>query len=231
MKPWYVLAGNHDYDGDEDAQVKYSKVVPRWNFPSLYYNFTKRMAGKVSVQFFMIDTQVLENGESVLEEYGRKRDLKQLRELKEALQRSRATWKIVFGHHPIYTSKGKKEWLIQKLVPMMEEHKVAAYINGHVHTFNHVKSNKKSLRIHYFTVGSTGIQGTIKTKNVGGITHMKTYPTQTEIDKGLCGGAAKYCRGFAVVTVKGKRNMVLEFFNVKGARVYTSKDIPNPRNG
>jgi len=220
-KPWYVLAGNHDYDGNEKAQVEYTKLSKRWNFPSLYYEFVKKSKTGGSVQFFMTDSHVLWSGDSALASSGRKKDLKQLKWLERELKKSKATWKIVLGHHPIYTSKGSKEWLVKKVVPLFEKYKVAAYINGHMHTFQHMKSPKLS----YLTVGSTGIQGTAALKKVKGVKHIKTYPTKEQDKSAECANSS--CRGFAVVTVKNKKNLVLGFYNTKGQLVYSAR-IKNP---
>ena len=35
--PFYVIAGNHDWRSSVDAQIAYSGVDPRWNFPSYFY--------------------------------------------------------------------------------------------------------------------------------------------------------------------------------------------------
>jgi len=186
-KNWYVIAGNHDYDGNEKAQVEYTKKSKRWKFPSLYYTFTKKLEKKVSVQFFMIDSHVLWTSDRALEAYGRNRDMKQLAWIEKQLKASKATWKIMFSHHPIYTSRGKRDWLVQKLVPLLEKYKVAAFVSGHVHTFQHVKSPK----IDYFTVGSTGIQGTLSVgKKVGGIKHVFTYPTSAQISTPSCANSS-----------------------------------------
>merc|ERR1719480_3915 len=60
--PWYVLAGNHDHRGNVTAQIAYSNISKRWNFPSLWYNFKRTFtAGHTTytVEFVMIDSVIL----------------------------------------------------------------------------------------------------------------------------------------------------------------------------
>ena len=63
MKPWHLLAGNHDHKGNVTAQIDYSRVNSRWNFPAPYYVINKKFADKagngVTVDIVMIDTVLL----------------------------------------------------------------------------------------------------------------------------------------------------------------------------
>src|SRR5262249_11554824 len=53
-----------------------------------------------------------------------------------ALQSSKATWKIVVGHHPLYTAggrKGKTQNMINSFQGIYEKYKVDIYLCGHEH--------------------------------------------------------------------------------------------------
>jgi hypothetical protein len=227
QKRWYVIAGNHDYDGNEKAQLAYTKKSNRWYFPSLYYHFAKRVQKGVSMEFFMLDSQVLANDNDELSSYDRKVDMKQLVWLGKVLKRSKADWKIVFSHHQIYYNKGKNDFLSQKLVPLLENNNVAAFFNGHMHSFQHLRSPK----VHYFTVGSTGIQAGVDKSKKGekelrpeGVRVAKLYPTKEQFKS--CG--LHDCKAFAIINVKDARKMTLKLFNSKNTPVYKAT-IANPK--
>ena len=60
--------------------------------------------------------------------------------LAEELDRSRATWKVVYGHHPIY-SEGQHEdnnQKIKQLLPVLKD-RADVYIAGHDHDMQHLK--------------------------------------------------------------------------------------------
>lgn len=126
--PFYATLGNHDHkDGNARHQVEYSKKNARWVMPDNYYTFSKSIDAHSSVQFFALDTTVI-NQQS--ENY-----LEQIRWLDQALMASTATWKIVLGHHPVfsYGKHGDQEQMIDQVRPLLEKHEVDVYISGHDH--------------------------------------------------------------------------------------------------
>lgn len=45
--------------------------------------------------------------------------------LKKQLKNSKATWKLVFGHHHIFTASMTNKWMRQNVVPLFEKYKVS----------------------------------------------------------------------------------------------------------
>jgi tartrate-resistant acid phosphatase type 5 len=113
---FYPVLGNHDHYGNTQAQVDYTQFSTKWKMPAKYYHYVKG-----NVQFFAIDSS--------------KFDATQQSWLKNALSTSQAKWKIVYGHHPVfsYGLHGNTSSLITTLKPMLEEHKVDFYLSGHDH--------------------------------------------------------------------------------------------------
>jgi 3',5'-cyclic AMP phosphodiesterase CpdA len=55
--------------------------------------------------------------------------------LERELQASTATWKIVYGHHPVfsYGEHGHERRMIELVNPLLEKYQVDAYLCGHDH--------------------------------------------------------------------------------------------------
>jgi hypothetical protein len=107
------VLGNHDYLGNfQSDQVKFYKM------PSTYYTFEKK-----SVAFFALDTVRFTPA--------------QAQWLDQALTKTKAPWKVVYGHYPIYSSglHGSSKQLIKELLPLLVKHHVALYLCGHDHFY------------------------------------------------------------------------------------------------
>jgi 3',5'-cyclic AMP phosphodiesterase CpdA len=114
--------GNHDIRTDNgEPQVRY----PGFNMAGRYYTF-----GQDLVQFFALDTNHNADWKN------------QLAWLDKKLNSSKAPWKIVFGHHQIYSSGryGVNQPFVETLTPIFQKHGVQLYINGHDHDYERTRS-------------------------------------------------------------------------------------------
>ncbi|HBE18511.1 MAG TPA: metallophosphoesterase [Cyanobacteria bacterium UBA11149] len=119
---FHACLGNHDIRTDNgDPQVKY----PGFNMLGRYYTFREG-----DVQFFALDTNSNADWKN------------QLPWLETQLSSSDAPWKIVFGHHQIYSSGhyGLNQAFIKTLSPIFQKYGVQLYINGHEHHYERSKS-------------------------------------------------------------------------------------------
>ena len=84
---FYTSLGNHDWGQSDSpaAEILYTAKSQSWRMPAPYYTYT---AGPV--QFFALDTNELSD--------------RQLMWLKDGLMQSTAKWKVVYGHHHIYSA-------------------------------------------------------------------------------------------------------------------------------
>lgn len=144
---WYPVLGNHDYASNPDAQVAYSQISSRWTMPSRYYAKTFTIGADTLLLLF-IDTDPMEKElrgtpyDSIKYKPGYVKQ--QLQWIEQHLASSKAKWKMVVGHHPLYTGGWRKESKDVKnlqtlLEPIFAKHKVDIYIAGHEHHLEHVK--------------------------------------------------------------------------------------------
>jgi predicted phosphodiesterase len=129
---FYASLGNHD---DASRQISYEK----FNMGGKHYYSFKPKNG---VRFFSLDTNYM--------------DKKQLDWLEGELKTSLSDWKIVFFHHPIYSSgekHGSNVELRSTLEPLMVKYGVDVVLSGHEHFYERIQPQK---RINYFIVGSSG---------------------------------------------------------------------------
>jgi acid phosphatase len=141
QSPWKVILGNHDYRGNVQAQLDYAKTSPRWQMPARYFMETQLLPDGSKADFFYLDTSpfIRRYIGSRVNIAGQDTDA-QLAWLDQALSTSTAPWKIVIGHHPIYTALAPQAQydhdqpdLIARLDPVLRAHRVPLYIAGHDH--------------------------------------------------------------------------------------------------
>lgn len=131
--PWWAILGNHDYRGDVDAQIEYSKVNPQWHMPGRTWSTVLPVTSSTSLGITGIDTTPLLQKKDGWRE--------QLQWLDDTLAASTATINIVAGHHPLrsYGHYGDSAFLITHLKPLLDRHKVRLYTSGHDHDLQGIK--------------------------------------------------------------------------------------------
>ncbi len=204
MIPWYITLGNHDYEGNVEAELEYAKTSKRWVEPARYFSFTKKLHDSTRVLFVILDSSPL------VEEYINEKEDKhhvmgqktvvQLRWCDSVLSTSTATWKFIFFHHPAYSASsthGSTLEIQRTFVPLFEKYHVNACFSGHDHDLQH--SRPDSATVEYFGCG-----GGSETRPVG----------QTPFTKYSIASL-----GFGVVSLT-QSTMRFSFVNEKGEQIY-----------
>ena len=163
MISWLPVLGNHEYRGNTQAVLDYSKVSRRWQMEGRYYTkvFADKKAG-ASIRIVFIDTTPLIDSYRTDSRYpdAGKQDIDaQLQWLDRTLQSAKEDWVVVVGHHPMY-AETKKDIAEQKdiqrrLLPIFKKNgNVAMYICGHIHNFQHIRKPSDSTDYIVNTAGS-----------------------------------------------------------------------------
>jgi len=190
--PWLTTLGNMDYTdtsscGSEEEkeqrqcllfeqQMKRSPLYqidpslrkrdPRW-FADRFYSVVL----SPNIEIFFADTSVFVSeyynfdwASDVKGGLAEQDPKEQLAYLESALANSKATWKLLLGHHPMHSNgyNGGYEEVTQALDPLIRRYNVTAYFNGHDHSQQHIVSED----VHYFTQGA------------GSVTHQGFVPRE-----------------------------------------------------
>jgi tartrate-resistant acid phosphatase type 5 len=148
--PVFAVLGNHDYAGNPQAQIDYSKVhVGRWNMPARHYAVNIENI----VEIGCIDTNFPDrSGIGLLP----------LDKVERELRDSTAAWKIVVGHRPLYSS-GLYTSIQLHLRFILERFLARAgacvYLSGHDHCQQHIPFRpllSKSREVHQVVAGCGG---------------------------------------------------------------------------
>ena len=199
---WLVCLGNHDYRGSVQAQIDYHLINKNWILPSRYYTKVVETKDHQKVRLICIDTS------PYYSEYYSLKTMTAVKMQDTALQRkwidstlaaSKEPWKIVFGHHPVYSAakRGGTPELVKMLEPMLEKYHVQAYICGHDHNLQHTHSPKGD--VDYFISG--------------GGSEVKDSPVFTKSN------FAESKAGFADVTIKAD-SLFINYIDKDGNVLY-----------
>mmetsp|Transcript_84984 Transcript_84984/g.150262 ORF Transcript_84984/g.150262 Transcript_84984/m.150262 type:complete len:522 (-) Transcript_84984:179-1744(-) len=158
-RPWYVVTGNHDWHSDATYERDFTQHPENtggwWRMPNFWYKRSfESSSSNLSLDAFFIDTQIWKGSSLVERVLGANAYQEQITWLSSELASSKADWKIVLGHHPIYSagSHGTTEDLLAELDPLLRQHFAHIYFNGHDH-------NKQLIQyqgMNYITSGAGG---------------------------------------------------------------------------
>lgn len=152
---WYPVLGNHDYKTNPDAQVAYSKISRRWKMPARYYSKLILLPGDTAskILILFIDTNPLipefysnaEYGPNVRAADSAKQKKWIVKELSNTSPNIK--WKIVVGHHPMYTGGSRYEGYDTKAIrnslkPVFDKYNVDVFLAGHEHSLQHLVNGK-----------------------------------------------------------------------------------------
>ncbi|PSB04288.1 metallophosphoesterase [Merismopedia glauca] len=162
-----AVLGNHDIrTNNGEDELRYAA----FNMTGRYYTFSRDR-----VQFFALDT----NDNAPWDE--------QLKWLEENLAASKATWKIVYGHHPLYSSgvHGGSDELIKLLSPLFSRYGVQVYICGHDHHYERTNPIKGTTYLICGGGAGTRIVGssayTAYSASILSFASFEVYPNRLEI--------------------------------------------------
>lgn len=208
--PFYVVLGNHDHgptsSGDKQAQIDYSylpigsgpgmRPSDKWRMPAAWYDVQIE-----HVHLFALDTVDFTNDT-------------QEADMAARVAGSSATWKIVFGHHPRYTS-GEHYYDNQLLgLAGMFSFQQAIYceadmfMTGHDHDLELIdKGRDGDCPNTYFVISGAGA----KTRE--GFDLVPTDPDQLFYNEDI--------EGFAYMEINGP-TMLLEFIDKNGQILHTT---------
>lgn len=152
--PVYVAIGNHE------AGAHWFNDFFAYPAPKDYYSFDYG-----NTHFVALDSYGTLNGVAEYTVIGR--DSAEYAWLVDDLKKTKAKWKVVFLHHPLYDSSFQSDpqslKLRQVLGPVFEQHGVDIVFNGHDHVYERsypMRAGKVDLRrgIPYITTGGGGAE-------------------------------------------------------------------------
>jgi 3',5'-cyclic AMP phosphodiesterase CpdA len=198
---WYPVLGNHDYQQNPAAEIEYSSKSDRWKMPARYYTVKKKISSSVSALFVFTDTSPFVKAYygAAMSDLPQQDTAAQLKWLKETLSASNDSWKLVFGHHPVYSvgHHANTPELIELFKPLLNQTQTDFYVAGHDHS------------LQYLTLPNDSVQYLIS----GGGSESTPVSPQSYTP------FARSSPGFLVMTLYPKRANFY-FYNQRGELLY-----------
>lgn len=207
MIPWLPICGNHEYRGNTQAVLDYSKISRRWRIDEKYYTRSYEKKG-TSIRLIWLDTTPLiqryrKDPVTYPDAYKEDAD-RQLSWLDSTLNVAKEQWVVVIGHHPLYAQTDKaieEQTDLRKTVrEVLRKHHVDMYVCGHIHNFQHIRMAGDN--IDYLVNSSASLSRPVK-------------PIE----------GTQFCspdEGFAVLSVN-KKALTLSLINYEGKIIYQIK--------
>jgi tartrate-resistant acid phosphatase type 5 len=225
-----ALSITHRYShpqGNVSAEVAYSNINPRWNFPSLYHSRSFVSEDGVTVDVILIDTVDLsgsvdygndENDPRYFDKlpYRAKSEAAdQWAWIEEQLAQSTAQYVLVGGHYSVYSvcKHGDSQNLQDNLKPLLQQYG-AHYMSGHDHCMEALEEAGEN-----YIVSGLGDTCCYPAENLPNVPAdiPKWYVSKETKTRGTIAG-------FSSVTAHTDA-MTVTFYDQDGATLYTTPEI------
>ncbi|NMP15984.1 metallophosphoesterase [Thalassotalea sp. Y01] len=134
--PWYMVAGNHDYDGSISALKGFFAEYDHLIYPNNYYHQQISIEG-INLELVALDTDPVIKGVVQAEQISWLADTFATVNTQESVV-------FVFGHHPMYSngSHGNNDALLGIFYDMLKEYQAELYLAGHDHSLEYLVKGK-----------------------------------------------------------------------------------------
>eukprot|EP01041_Mallomonas_annulata_P012253 gene12253-25750_t len=173
--PWYAIFGNHDYGsnkgaGSLQAQIDFGvyKFDNRWNAGHCYMNSYTVPNSETTVDIVYIDSTLIAPEETymtstasgVSSDTQKELQQEQLACMTSYLANSKASFLIVAGHYPLFStgknSPGDMTSMVEAVLPLFEKYQVDMYFAGHDHRLEYLEYTTSSGRTMDFVISGAG---------------------------------------------------------------------------
>ncbi len=189
--PFYVALGNHDWRGNAQAQVDYSKKDSRWKMPAFYYSVIYPEQNPI-VEIFVLNSNQFNSAQQTW--------------LKKALDDSKAKWKMLAFHHPILNTGDKHPPDQKHMWPALKPivcGRIDLILAGHEHIFAQLRPEPNECQYDQIIVGTGG-------KELYGVTTPNANTKKLAADASF---------GVAWFEISSSKN-ILKFFHSDGKEAY-----------